>query len=389
MVVAGYFLIQGLSEFSGTGAISNMLIIGGILFQITESICFISASALTYHSMRWRYILFSLGIVLFGFSIAVMTLAQKTALQTGETQAKANDEKRDHVRSQIVSLQKVIDSYRFNAERQSKSIYKDSRAKGQDSLNRAALLEEKKILLSNELFSLNKSRRETSSDFFKRVESVLGLPAASTEFYFLVLRSLLLELSAIILMSFAANLRAYNKLVIAAEEKTNLEIKESMLSKALSGLDRKVKHESPISVNDKQEVIPQQASTESVVGKYTSDESRPLATQAEKPAVKGQSLHKDYIVETERDSESDYEAYTDSWESADSQDVSDDSVPMIDPKMNDLVTAVVDMYECKVLKDLSSDSIKEGVDRYLNQKLTPEKAGILSKLASNRLDQPC
>jgi len=137
MSVAGYFLIEGLSQFSGSNAAKRMLIAGGILFQITESICFISASALTYHSLTWRYTLFGLGLVLFSFSIGVMTLAQKTALQTGEAQAQAIDEKRDYTRKQIDSLDRAIASYRFNAEKQSKSIYKDSRALGQDSLNRA------------------------------------------------------------------------------------------------------------------------------------------------------------------------------------------------------------------------------------------------------------
>ena len=154
MSVAGYFLIEGLSQFSGSNAAKRMLIVGGILFQITESICFISASALTYHSLTWRYTLFGLGLVLFSFSIGVMTLAQKTALQTGEAQAQAIDEKRDYIRKQIDSLDRGIASYRFNAEKQSRSIYKDSRALGQDSLNRAINQEEKKQALSEELFKL-------------------------------------------------------------------------------------------------------------------------------------------------------------------------------------------------------------------------------------------
>lgn len=213
MTVAGYFLIEGLSEFSGSGGAKRMLIVGGILFQVTESICFIAAASLTAHSMRWRYILFSLGVVLFCFSIGVMTLAQKTALQSGEAQAQAIDEKREYLRKQIASLDRVIASYRVNAEKQSKSIFKDSRALGQDSLNRATDLEEKKLSLSQQLFLLNQQRRQTSSDFFKRFEEISGLPANQTEFYFLVLRSLLLELCGIILMSFSANLRAYNLLI--------------------------------------------------------------------------------------------------------------------------------------------------------------------------------
>lgn len=214
MVVSGYFLIEGLAEFSGGAAAKRMLIVGGILFQLTESICFISAAALTSHSFTWRYILFSLGIVLFGFSIAVMTLAQKTALQAGEAQAKAIDERRENLRMQIQNYDKMIESYRSNATKQSQSIFKDSRALGQDSINRAAELEAKKMQASETLFSLNQQRQHTSSDFFKRIENVFGWDAERTEFYFLVIRSLLLELCGVILMSFGANLRAYNVMVL-------------------------------------------------------------------------------------------------------------------------------------------------------------------------------
>jgi len=208
MIVAGYFLIEGLSQFSGDETTRNILIIGGILFQITESLCFIAAASLAFHSITWRMSLFGLGCVLFLFSIAVMTLAQKTALQTGINEASAIDEKRGQIREQIASLDRMIESYRYNAEKQSKSIYKDSRALGQDSINRAADIEMEKSKLSEQLFLLNQQRKETSIDFFIRLEEVTGLPAVSTEFYFLVLRSLLLELCGIILMAFAANLRA-------------------------------------------------------------------------------------------------------------------------------------------------------------------------------------
>jgi len=227
MIVAGYFLIEGLSQFSGDDTTRNILIIGGILFQITESLCFIAAASLAFHSITWRLALFGLGCVLFLFSIGVMTLAQKTALQTGINEASAIDEKRGQIREQLASLDRMIESYRLNAEKQSKSIFKDSRAMGQDSINRAAEIEAEKSKLSEQLFSLNQQRKETSIDFFIRLEEVTGLPAVSTEFYFLVVRSLLLELCGIILMAFAANLRALIaqhrnvQLAVTAENKSS------------------------------------------------------------------------------------------------------------------------------------------------------------------------
>jgi len=209
MIVAGYFLIEGLSQFSGNATTRNILIIGGILFQISESLCFVAAAALALHSRVWRASLFMLGCVLFLFSVAVMTLAQKTAMQSGINEADAIDEKRQYLRKQLGSLDKMIESYQYNAEKQSRSIYKDSRALGQDSINRATEIEQQKLDLSDQLFALNQERKETSVDFFNRLEEVTGLPARNTEFYFLVLRSLLIELCGILLMAFGASLRAY------------------------------------------------------------------------------------------------------------------------------------------------------------------------------------
>lgn len=206
MVVAGYFLIEGLLQFGGSSAAKRMLIIAGILFQITESLCFISSAALTSHSMRWRHSMFLMGLVLFGFSIAVMTFAQKAALETGEAAAAAIDERRNNIREQIDSLDELIASYRLNAEKQSKSIYAKSRLLGQESINKATELAEKKMELSDQLYKLNESRRQTSIDFFEKLEQVTGMDALQTEFWFLFLRSLLLELCGIMLMSFGAHL---------------------------------------------------------------------------------------------------------------------------------------------------------------------------------------
>ena len=206
MSVASFFLIDGLSQFSGGVAAQRMLIVAGVLFQITESLCFISAAAFTAHSKRWRAALFVLGSVLFCFSIGVMTLAQKAALGVGEATATAIDEQRQQLRAQINSLDELIAGYRANAAKQSQSIYAASRALGEDSLNNARTLETKKLTLAQQLFTLPTSRRQTSLDFFNRLHEVTGLPAKQTEFWFLFLRSLLLELSGIFLMSFGAHL---------------------------------------------------------------------------------------------------------------------------------------------------------------------------------------
>ena len=207
MIVSGWYLIEGMLHFAGDDRSKQVFIAAGIIFQVTESICFVAASAYTTRSWLWRGSLFTLGAVLFIFSIAVMTLAQKATLQVGDSQAQALDSQIHSIEQQITSLDNVIAGYRLNAETQSKSVFANSRELGQDSLNRATELEEKKLLLSGRLFELQKARKQTSADFFKQLESIIGFPALKTEFYFLMIRSVLMELCGIVLMAFAAHLR--------------------------------------------------------------------------------------------------------------------------------------------------------------------------------------
>jgi hypothetical protein len=207
MIVSGWYLIEGMLHFAGDEASKRVFIAAGIIFQITESICFISAAALSNKHITWRLSLFLLGCVLFFFSITVMTLAQKATLQSGENETSALNDQINATKSQIVSLDEMIAAYRLNAEKQSKSIYANSRELGQDSLNRANELESKKLDLSEKLYSLSSARKQTSSDFFGQLESIIGFPAMQMEFYFLVSRSLLLELCGIFLLSFAAYLK--------------------------------------------------------------------------------------------------------------------------------------------------------------------------------------
>ena len=208
MVFAGYFLVIGLSKFGGDDTTRNILIMGGILFQIVESFCFVGAAGYAFHSRVWQITLFTLGCVLFVFSLFVMTLAQKTAMHTGEMQAGAIDSRVTLIEQQIASYDKLITSYEHNAEKQSNSIYKDSRQLGQDSLNKATSLEEKKMSLVNELFVLKNDRRQTSMDFFKQLGELTGYEATKLEWYFMIGRAVLFELIGIILLSFGVTLKA-------------------------------------------------------------------------------------------------------------------------------------------------------------------------------------
>ena len=54
MVVSGWYLIEGMLHFAGNDASKRVFIAAGIIFQITESICFISAAALSVKHLTWR-----------------------------------------------------------------------------------------------------------------------------------------------------------------------------------------------------------------------------------------------------------------------------------------------------------------------------------------------
>jgi len=207
MGIAGYFLIVGLSKFGGDDTTRNILIVGAILFQIIESFCFVAAAGFAHHSRFWKTLLFALGFTLFMFSLLVMTLAQKTALQSSEVEAETIDAKTAFLAEQISSYESLIVGYRHNAEKQSRSIYKDSRQAGQDSLNKAAALEEKKLILSDELFALRNQRKQTSMDFFRQLEILIGVDATKLEWYFLIGRAILFELCGIILLSFGVTFK--------------------------------------------------------------------------------------------------------------------------------------------------------------------------------------
>jgi len=380
MTVAGYFLVEGLSQFSGSGGARNMLIVGGVLFQITESLCFISASALTHHSLQWRLVLFALGAILFCFSIGVMTLAQKTALQTGEAQAQANDERREHIRSQMASLQEVIDSYRANAASQSRSIYKDSRALGQDSINRAAEMEERKLLLSEELFKLNSDRQQTSSDFFLRLEEVTGLPQKSTEFYFLVLRSLLLETSGIILMSFGANLRAHKILAVHGVT-TSTEPRRPPWFKRVLNRPRRQPQAARQATREPAKTPALKPPQDSPVT------AKPVAAEAASSTRKNRQPKSgvNQAAETDKSAKNNNVTYL---EVPASKEASGKHLHS-GHNMNYLATLVLELHEQNILRELNPTTIKDGLYRYCSHNVSQDDAGVLSQLINKRLDETC
>ena len=204
MVVAGWFLIDGLSQFSASTSMYYALVLSAIIFQLGEAGMFVTAAVLPVYYRKWRWFTIVVGSSLFILSVLVMTLAQKSAMSSGEIKANAIDEKVRLLQSQIASIDSVIQSYQTNADKQSRSVYAQSRALGQDSLNRSSALLEKKLTLSSQIFDLQSKRNLTSGDFFSSVEKVTGFDGQTTELVYLVARSALLEFLGVSLMTLAA-----------------------------------------------------------------------------------------------------------------------------------------------------------------------------------------
>jgi hypothetical protein len=58
-------------------------------------------------------------------------------------------------------------------------------------------------------------------------------------------------------------------------------------------------------------------------------------------------------------------------------------------QLNFLATMVMDLYEQSLLQELNPVAIKDSLSRYCSQKISPDTAGILSKMINKRLDETC
>lgn len=207
MVLSGYFLVIGLSQFAVNESIKVILAASAVTLQIAESACFMIAAAMPSPFKKIRAALFVGGSIIFIFSIAVVTVAQKAVFQESEVSANANDTMKKNIEGQIANLDATIASYRLNGEKQSRSIYPESRAKGQESLDEATKLMEKREALSEQLFELQKQRSVTGMDVYRKLEKVLRIDAENIELGYILVRSLLLETIGVLFLSLPGYLK--------------------------------------------------------------------------------------------------------------------------------------------------------------------------------------
>lgn len=369
MVVAGYILIQGMLQFSGNETTRDLLIAAGIVFQVTEALCFVAAAALINKSRYWRFGLLCLGILLFAFSSAVMTLAQKTTLETGEIKDKAIVSQITGMESQIESLSNVIAGYKHNAEKQSQSIYANSRQLGQDSLNRAVDLENKKIQLLNEVSKLKESRRQTSSVFFKQIETITGLPALETEFYFLVIRSVLLELCGIVLMAFAAYLRSSTLLWKHEHTRPSATINphQQLTLYTPSAAEKKASSDAALTQSNPDNAKPLKRSHKKIVSKSPSKNTDSMVNPDDETNLASSWAAK-YIDALRKQQGSNYESV---------ELGNDFNEPSLDNYFDKLTT----LHEEKKLISFKMVHIKEALKKYYDHTINDNTAAILQRMA--------
>jgi hypothetical protein len=186
------------------------------------------------------------------------------------------------------------------------------------------------------LFALNQTKQHTSSQFFKQIETVTGLPALETEFYFLVIRSLLLELCGIVLMSFSAFLLS------------------SLRSQETSHLPVAVSAEKPISESERKRV----KTNKSVFATKLPDKTKPDSSWAAKYINALREKH-------HRD---------------------EPPVENIDSEQNELLTLVVDLYRTGKLNNLEIEGIISVLKKQLSKNIQPSTAEIIQRLAKKRLN---
>lgn len=226
MVYAGYYLVLGFSQIDVAQDSKTMFVLFGVFIQCMEAVCFFGATVT--RNMAWRIALIAFGIPLFAVSVFFMTIAQMSSLEDGERQAQSVDMRASQLKDQIASLDTTIAGYRLNAEKQSQSKFAQSRALGMEALKEAQRLEDQKNKLSQELFALTQQRKTTSSDLFGQAGSAIGVTITGYHFY--LLRSFLLELGSILILSFGGYLRQASLQSSKQVSKANQQVFDAQLT---------------------------------------------------------------------------------------------------------------------------------------------------------------
>lgn len=300
MLTASYLVINSFTLLAGEND-KWIFIIVGIVIQVSEAIVFPIFSSLPNNHRISKSILLITGFLLVTVSITGMVFSQIHTFAAQDNAQSNLNEQISRLNSSVNEINRTKESYLDNSKKQSASVYRESRALGQDSINRAAELDEKKRVLEEELKPLIKLKNSATDNTFAKLEKTLNIPKEDIEFYFVILRAVVLEFCGIIWLSLAASLIAQGKPIVIKTKILNSDLPDNDPPKS----NILTKKEPPIKtvVNQSAERKPQ-AKTIKVQGKNNPMQKNELNPRlkllleiCEKTMVKPDSLSRKQVRE--------------------------------------------------------------------------------------------
>ena len=228
MCVSGYFFAVGLSTFASKPEYKTIYVLSAILFQLSEASCFSLLASLPSQYKKIKFSLLIGGMIIVAFSIITMIFSQKAISEESLKNATDQDDKSANIQKQIDNIDKTIAAYRQNAEQQSKSIYKESRAAGQESLNISMKLMERRDKLVQEKFNVDKNRQVTNIDVYDKLGRNIGVGKDILDTSIISVRSIMLEFFGVFFLSIASFLirETYSKQTESIPPVSNIHISD-------------------------------------------------------------------------------------------------------------------------------------------------------------------
>jgi hypothetical protein len=197
--VATWFFALGLQATEPDDQSRNALIAAGVLLTACQLIAFSTTELLpegVLTRQRWRPK--ALAALLFCFEVMTMAITQLALVQVADVQASADGTRAAELRTQLDRLRSTAAGLRENGEIQSRSKLPQSRAAGAAALRQAVDVERDIGHLASELAKVESDKRPT-------LTSLLG-PERTT--WFVVLRSALVALAGLVMVSWGSSLIA-------------------------------------------------------------------------------------------------------------------------------------------------------------------------------------
>lgn len=190
--LGAWFFTLGLQQTERDETARQALILAGVLLTLCQLLAFGTAALLPERLLRrLRWALVGLGIVLFSFEVATMSVTQLALVQSSDVQASANDARIEELKAAIASHRATAAGLRDNAAAQSRSVLASSRERGGQALREAMEIEGRIAPMAIELSELQSAKRPTLTTLLGDDRTVL----------FAVVRSALIALVGLTMMS--------------------------------------------------------------------------------------------------------------------------------------------------------------------------------------------